>query len=190
MASVFASQEKAMVIFGGQQEDDIFDETWLYFGDTRTWEKIESKGPEARYQTAMAYDRDSNQIVLFGGKGASGKLDDTWVLDLATRKWEEKNPKNNPGERNVHSMCYDLVRKRVILFGGVAGYVKKDCFILENYTWQWNGKNWKRYKTPEMPGRYFTAMAYDTLKNAPVIFGGRTICVNRQISLADLWHYK
>ena len=83
-----------MVVFSGSMGDDSRnDDTWLFDTDSLTWERFESEeGPEARANSAMAYDRAHQKIVLFGGMGSfdNPPLGDLWILDPVEGAWEER----------------------------------------------------------------------------------------------------
>jgi hypothetical protein len=53
-------------------------------------------------------------IALFGGSPQSG---DTWEFD--GKHWTQRQD-IGPGPRSAHSMAFDIVRSRIVLFGGAA----------------------------------------------------------------------
>lgn len=78
--------------------------------------------PGERAHHAMAYDSDRGVTVFFGGEiGKTGDehyFNDTWEYD-GTNQWRYINvPDPKPSERSYHSMAYDPVRKKVVLYGG------------------------------------------------------------------------
>ncbi|MFH1231570.1 MAG: kelch repeat-containing protein, partial [Planctomycetota bacterium] len=81
-----------------------------------------------------------------------------------------------PTERYSHSMAYDSVRRKTVLFGG--GWTT----TYNNETWEWDGANWlQRYSTTVTPTeRRYTAMAYDSLRQKTVLFGGNTGAANNE----------
>ncbi len=65
------------------------------------------------------------------------------------------------------AMAYDVIRQRVVLFGGDDGARQAD-------TWAWDGHSWHRIATPgpSPPSRIKHAMAYDVVRGRIVLFGG------------------
>ncbi len=61
-------------------------------------------------------------MILFGGFDASDTpLGDTWAYDPVANSWTELHPSGgSPPARIGHSMVYDPVARRVMMFGGSA----------------------------------------------------------------------
>jgi hypothetical protein len=80
-------------------------------------------------------------------------------------------------------MAYDLVRQRVVLFGGIAGFSAAVPF---GDTWEWDGAQWLQVAPPAAPpARLCAAMTYDPQRNRAVLFsGGGTSGV-----LGDTWEW-
>ncbi len=78
--------------------------------------------PGPRLGSAMAYDSDRGVTVLFGGEyHQSGNndlfWDDTWEYDGI--QWKPITiAGSKPQARDNHKMCYDTVRKQILLVGG------------------------------------------------------------------------
>jgi uncharacterized protein (TIGR03437 family) len=66
-------------------------------------------------------------------------------------------------------MAYDSAHGQVVLFGGSSG----SATVVLNDTWVWDGSNWTQ-KSPQAspPSRSGLAMAYDSVHNQVVLFGG------------------
>jgi hypothetical protein len=157
-----------------------WNETWEW--DGATWIKQNPRtSPPVRCAHAMAYDTTRRRIVLFGGMAVAGcslwPINDTWEWD--GKNWIERSPRTSPPARYGHSMAYDEVRKRVVLFGGDAPKPLGD-------TWEWDGTNWVRCASESSPPpRYYHGMVYDRARQQTVLFGGldRTKCLN------DTWKW-
>ncbi len=77
-------------------------------------------------------------------------------------------PRATPGGSTGHAMAYDVVRQRVVLFGGYWGV---NSYSSE--TWEWNGDNWTQRSPSNSPSaRHSHAMAYDVARQRVVLFGG------------------
>ena len=109
-------------------------------------------GPIMHGGTA-AYDRHRDRAVFFGRDGAVWERSGNRLLQRANLAGS--GPSERPVGRWRHSMVYDSLRKRVILFGG-SGVTDL------NDTWSWDGFRWERHAAQFGPlRRYLAAMAYD-----------------------------
>ena len=84
-------------------------------------------------------------------------------------------------------MAYDIVRRRVVLFGGAdAGSVRGD-------TWEWDGRNWMRVSLTGPSPRTFAVMTYDSVRRRVILFGGNRVLFGRDRSdnryLDDTWEW-
>jgi Galactose oxidase, central domain/Kelch motif len=151
----------SVVLFGGNNDDDVLNDTWIWDGEN--WkEQLPANRPPARSNAAMANDR-AGSVVLFGGFTTSGDLQDTWVWD--GRNWVQQFPANSPTGRSGASMVGDA-SGHVMLFGGIH---QDEVF---NDTWIWDGKNWTQQSPANSPGaRESPAMANDGAGHV-VMFGG------------------
>lgn len=123
-------------------------------------------GPPGRIWTTMAFDSARGRSVLFGGRIApDGALNDTWEWDGNT--WHHVAQDTGPTERVYGNMVYDAARQEIIFFGGRRPY--SGVFLGE--TWAWNGVQWT-LKSSTGPAREGFAMAYDSVRQRVVIFGG------------------
>lgn len=94
--------------------------------------------PTGRVDGAIAYDARSKQVYLFGGRDNSTR-NDIWVYSLERREWNELRPSGSaPPARFGHTLIFDPVRRRVILFGGQAGGFFSDtwAYDVERNAWQ------------------------------------------------------
>jgi len=119
----------------------------------------------------MAYDAARKQVVLFGGLDArtGAPLDDTWTWNGTT--WTQQTPAVRPRARARHSMTYDHVRGRVLLYGPEE---------TGKEVWAWDGENWAVAATApvaSMPG-------YPVQAGATITFTGELV-LHR--SMGDLW---
>jgi len=119
-----------------------------------------------RYQHAMAFDGQRQQIVIFGGLNSGNPLGDTWSWDGA--KWASRTSPQNPPPRYDHAMAYDSAHKLIVLYGGQVAGVGPSAD-----TWTWNGTNWTQMLPSQSPPRlYAHAMTYDAARKQVVLFGG------------------
>lgn len=98
-------------------------------------------------------------LVLANATAASAQCVDAWI----------PLPHTGPSPRFGAAMAYDSTRGIVLLHGGnsYAGTVFSD-------TWTWNGLEWSRIEENSSTGLLWGhAMAYDSLRDRMVVFGGR-----------------
>ena len=90
-------------------------------------------GPGSRRRAACVWDPVRRESVLFGGfTGASTYLQDTWVYRAGI--WRDVTPgSGNPPAREDHTLVWDPVNERVLLWGGYdSGGARADM-------WAWDG---------------------------------------------------
>lgn len=174
---IFDEKRESIILFGGSNMKLEFGEftkaTQIAFGDTwelrdSVWSKIQVNSPESRWGHSMAFDEDFGVAVLFGGVDGSKYFDDTWIWEGSTATWEKINPANRPTARCNHSMTYDSIAKKILLFGG-----KTDSNLALNDLWEWNGNDWELLieHAPPKP-RFDHGLVYDVKRNKTILFGG------------------
>jgi hypothetical protein len=99
-----------------------------------------------------------------------------WGWDGAT--WA-KFQVSTPPARAIHTMVYDVRRRRMVLFGG------RDNSGRMGDTWEWDGAAWTEVTPAISPSpRESSVMAYDHARGRVVLFGGYGNGV-----LADTWEW-
>lgn len=79
-AVAFDRARGVVVVFGGQGDSGVVDDTWTW--DGATWTALSPiDRPAPRYLASLAWDDARKQLVLFGGQGQSGNLNDVWGWD-------------------------------------------------------------------------------------------------------------
>jgi hypothetical protein len=135
------------------------------------WTQISSGTPPTRGYHAMVYDSARARLVLFGGatsnSGSPVSYRDTW--ERIGTIWTLAANNTGPSARLEHTMAYDSVRGRTVLFGGqtVAGVMLGD-------TWEWNGlaASWTQVSSTGPRSRTGAAMVFDASRARTVLFGG------------------
>jgi len=94
--------------------------------------------PCPRNQPVMAYHTKENKIFLFGGYCSINKkrVNDFWEFD--GKNWKLIGTDTVPVPRSGHSMIYDSIKNRLLVFGG-----KDENGDLLRDLWSWDGTNWK-----------------------------------------------
>lgn len=98
--------------------------------------------------------------------------------------WE---PHLHLGSRWWHSMTEDAGRQRVVLFGGsFAQAYSNHAFD----TWEWDGVRWLEQRPAvSPPPRGGAAMAYDSVRNRVMLFGGTIGSTSPTQVLNDMWEW-
>jgi cysteine-rich repeat protein len=150
-----------------------------YKREAGNWQQVTTSSLPARWQHAMAYDRDRHRMVLFGGVGDSGTFGDTWEFD--GEDWQRVRSATSPPPRREAVMAYDEARRKIVLYGGRNG----GTYFGD--TWTWDGTEWQNVTPPpppptdppnppnpptSPPGRFGPAMAFDATIGDVVLFGG------------------
>lgn len=153
-----------MILFGGQSNSGLINDTWNWNGTTWT-QLFPSTSPPARFGASMAFDQSTGQLILFGGQPSSGFFGDTWSWDGTT--WTQLFPATSPPARTVASMAFDPATGQLILFGGF-----NSSGLLAD-TWNWNGTTWIQLSPATSPSaRLDSSMAYDPATGQLILFGG------------------
>lgn len=132
-----------MLVFGGSDDYNWWDEVWALDLANPAWTLIEPIGvkPSPRYGQNVVYDPVRDRLVMFAGYGPTPSpgpdstgnpnpvtydfLNDAWVLELgdpAEPRWERINAAGGPpSRRDFFAMVFDQKRERVLVFGGNGG---------------------------------------------------------------------
>jgi MYXO-CTERM domain-containing protein len=184
------------VLFGGEDAASALSQTVEWNG-TAPWAARcagcvdGNTRPPPRTLPGMAYDELNAKTVMFGGQGATA-LGDTWLWSGATDTWTQActgaNPcSSQPSARVAPAMAYEGGGK-ILLFGGGNG-------ALNSETWEWDGAappHWTQVCIACIEGtsaptrRNGSQMAYDSIRNRVVLFGGQG---NGVAHLADTWEW-
>ena len=136
---------------------------------------------------AMAYDTLYKKIINYGGRTGFPDFDnvnETWAFDYKSCTWTNLKPTNSPPWRSSHSMVYDGLRHKVLMFGG------NDFIQAYNDLWEYDYKQntWTKRSTTNPPeGRQMHGMVYIPDRDVVIIFGGRRS--DGGASFADTWEF-
>lgn len=170
VAMTYDGKNNNVVLFGGRTTGNVYlGDTWTYNGTTWT-QASSSQNPAARDLPAMAYDAHNQQVVLFGGFGTAGPVGgyfaDTWIWNGSS--WTQKTPAHSPPAQAFHSMVYDSVLQRVVLFSGIT------CCnaAVTGDTWTWDGTDWTHQTPATNPPETnaYSVAAFDGARGATLRF--------------------
>ena len=183
-------ERNVAVLFGGlyttesANNNPVDSDTWEWDSKNRKWKQIDTTR-EMGYlsETAMVYDPVRKIVVLHGGSRYGAIQSKTMAWD--GKHWFEiaEGP-----ERLGHSLVYDSVRNKIILFGGFADFPGE--FPAEA-TWEFDGVSWTHIPTSiEPPGRVWSAYAFDSIRGIMAVFGGGIYHLNPRFGFSETFSYQ
>jgi hypothetical protein len=117
MAFIWATDK--VVLFGGNTESGLSNETWLYDLSDDVWVLLKPPFyPDSREYHEMEPVYNDDKVILFGGFNGSDYLKDTWVYDLSDNLWVLSEPIQNPSPRKGHEMATFYGTDKMLFFGG------------------------------------------------------------------------
>lgn len=175
---VYDQSLKKTVLYGGWDEANYVNTTWLW--DGTSWTEQKNNRAPARALPAMWFDPILKKTVLYGGIGRPNPQDrlmrynDMW--SLGSNGWTEIKPATLPNTRYGAQIAVDPRNGHALLFGGLRldiddkGLQKQ---VYANDVWDWDGTTWKQLATNNPPpGRENGALEFDYGRNQFVLFGG------------------
>ncbi len=176
---IYDSANKKAVLFGGGNRDQLFNDTWIFDPETRTWcELAPNNRPQPVNDPELYYDPLNQAVILFGGYLENGYSDETWKYSVSNNSWEQIFPSNSPSSRYGHRMIYNTMSQTGFLFGGHANGISDR---IENDLWLFNiaDNSWTESTSGTLPStRYWHDMVYNPVKNESIVFGGRSSAFN------------
>jgi hypothetical protein len=161
-----------VLLFGG--DNGSFSpsaQTWRY--DGVTWSQLQpATSPTAKVGVELVHDANRGVTVMYGSLNTSffggASVDETWEWSGTT--WTQVFPTVTPGGLGGYGACFDAVRNRVVLYGGIANNFFP---IAESGTWEFDGTNWSAVTTTGTPGPLERpAMCFHAALNRTLLFGG------------------
>jgi len=154
---VFDSERNRTVLVGGDGPSDGYNDTWEFDGIDWSLISTTASPPAPGQLAAMAYDEARSRTVLSFHDGTSQLQ--TWEYDGSS--WLKVNTPASPLGRWAHTMAYDAVSQRVMLFGGTSPYSSSELPM--NDGWEYDGNTWTEIATPNTPPPADQhSMAFDT----------------------------
>ena len=167
------------VLFGGRDDNTVFDDTWLLYSSNNSWLRVKPSAPAPRFAAVcVALNRE---LILIGGRNLSHILDSSiiWSFDVNQRRW-----------RTVDADQPELVARAWAVGGVVNG---KDILITHGrgvrdfrsdaVTLKLEGNLAQvRTLTPSAPGvfvygrpAYVVAAAFATISDGIMVVGGCSV---------------
>ncbi|RTE09831.1 cadherin-like beta sandwich domain-containing protein [Paenibacillus whitsoniae] len=185
---VYDEQADNVVMFGGQGNSELFNDTWIWDGKQQTWQEMLNRNPapSKRKGAAMAYDAVSQKVLLFGGEGdaQSGVLGDTWLWDGMTAQWEKLTGlSDSPSARGGAQLAFD--GEQLVLFGGYTGSGNSETPLGDTWLWDGTAKTWTQVNPAQSPpAAYSGQMAFDGW--TAVLYGGNAGSITKSYTSTGL----
>lgn len=178
-AVAYDSARDVLVIHGGLQPGNHFDETWEW--DGQTWARFEGTGPGGREGALLAYNVALDQMILFGGSTADMEIHgDSWMWK--DQVWT-KVSETGPAPRFAGGLFYDPARQEVLLYSGHFASPTGESIDYEDL-WAWDGNSWREiYQGVPTPAlRTHSGFVYDPVMEQVLLIGS-----GRDTFLSDVW---
>ncbi len=174
-AMVFDEARGTSLLFGGGSYEGLLKDTWEWDSQIGNWVNTIIPAAPRAVAAPVAYDSRRKELVLFSGyinpQGGS-PIPSTWVYG-ADGRWVRRQPLHSPVSRLSYNLAYDSRRGVTVLFGGVQATNGGPWTGLTD-TWEWDGVDWtRRYPANSPTTRTDFALAYDSVRDVIVFFGGR-----------------
>ena len=184
--AAYDSTNDKIITFGGSDFGNYHDQTWSFDYTSKTWTQMSpDTSPSQRWQASMVFDEKHDRVILFGGNYLTNVLGDTWSYDYTSDNWTQLSPQTSPSARGGHSMVYDSIHEKVLLFGG-WGDTSVNAPIM-NDTWEFDvDTNEWTLLDDDVTGlsRGSAGMVYDNVNQGLILFGG-----THDGYLADTWFF-
>jgi hypothetical protein len=167
----FDSQRKTVVMFGGDLDPGVTNDTYEWTTASRTWTLVSAATkPPARSFPAMAYDPEAGVSVVAGGQGPSGDFTDTWEYNGTTWTQTVTSGAIKPA---YQAMAYDPTRH------GILALNNQDTWLYANHTWS------QITTALVAPNPRSTNLIFDPERGRPVIYAATGYLWELQ---DDGWH--
>ena len=106
-ASVWATSDKRMFVWGGRAGAAVFDTGGVYDPEKDTWKATTPvNAPSARWGATAVWDDKENVVIVWGGIGPGGQpLSDGGMYSVATDTWTSI-PASVPSARSGHTAVW------------------------------------------------------------------------------------
>ncbi|GMU81797.1 MAG: hypothetical protein AMXMBFR47_16680 [Planctomycetota bacterium] len=165
-AIVYDDARRQVVLLGSTS---LGMQTWVWNGEV--WiQRAPLHEPTHSGGHSLIYDSSRQVVSAFGGYDGVSRLSEWWEWDGLD--WAQVDD-GGPGRRTYHKAVFDSHRNVTVVFGGLLDPGSGDDFPT-NELWEYGPQGWIRRDVDGPVPRYRHAMAYDSIRNVTVMFGGFT----------------
>jgi hypothetical protein len=163
---VIAYAGQRLVTLGGVTTTVPLNDTWSIAGGGNT--QLDAGEPIVVQYPQVAWDSIRRRLVCVGSSLSAAVQDQTWEHDGTI--WRNAGAAV-PSATIDARMCFDLLRGRIVRFGGFRGFSPR---VLTAELSEWNGTQWILRTSSGPTPRSSHAMTYDVARGVVLVFGGTT----------------
>ncbi|MBI4726632.1 hypothetical protein HY768_05335 [candidate division TA06 bacterium] len=179
---VYDAVNQRMIVFGGGHFVEMlyFQDVWALDMNTLEWDSLTPSGnpPQGMLHPRAIYDPVNQRMVVFGGCDQTTCYNDVYTLSLTPggETWTKLTFSDSlPAPRYRHSMVYDPIERRAVIFGGRSDSGRlNDLWSLDLTL---GSESWTKLSaTGDIPcPRRNQGTAYDYIHHKMFIFGGDSV---------------
>ena len=168
---VYDSARDRAILYGGEESSfAMLVDAWALDLPTLVWSEVGPVAPKRRHNQTAIVDAPRRRMIVFGGRqGYNDELSDVWSQSLVSpNSWTPLVPSGPaPAARENHSAVLDVLRERMIVFGGSG---LNDVWALSLT----GGETWTQIAPAGGPpsGRSGHTAIYDEARDRMIVFGG------------------
>lgn len=186
-AMAYDEVRQELVMHGGNIGPTYSAETWVtpstVAAEAFAWRQAANTNPGARQGHTLSWFGNNQSMLMFGGAVTGvGMVNQMWSWDGA--QWTQPNQGTTlPSARSGHVAGYDLIRRKLVVFGG-----QNSSGVTNNETWEWDGAAWtQRLPTTSPSPRAMSGLAYGL--GQMLLFGGQSNGSGAGTFYGDTWNW-
>lgn len=175
--------QQILLFGGGPLQGAPFNDLWAFRPSSSSWVEISSSSarPTPRLGSPAVWDPVRSQVLLYGG-GSGPPSSELWSYRPSSNIWQRLEPSGpSPGERWRHTLAWDGINNRMLLFGGCVGVPCRAQNDLWSYDPAVNGWAPLRPRDRLPAPRSGHSAVWDSSSSQMIIVGG---------SEGDVWAYR
>jgi len=159
-------RNRMVVVCNGSEMWEWDGAAWKSFPDLK-------KEPDIRNFSALSYDPILKKTVLFGGYYNNNYRNDTWTWNGTEWTEVKVDSKKRPPNRGQHSMWYDPLLKKVVLYAGIGRPNLDERVTRYSDMWSFDGTSWTKLDVSATPGiRFGAQVGVNPVSGRVLLFGG------------------
>ncbi|GFR78973.1 rab9 effector protein with kelch motifs [Elysia marginata] len=163
-----AGENDRVIIVGGANPSQIFDEVWTLDLKTRTWDTLECPGFRGRYEhAAFRVDNHPGRLFIFGGATQAGCLNDVQSMDTSSGVWTDVEVSGTAPAPRTHRSAAVIGSKVYFFSGGHCGsepVADRSVHCLDTESWMWTAITPKGNAPKARHGHLMLAAASSTVE--------------------------